>query len=81
MLQSGLFDFYNLNNSFVRRFVSRILSMETKNSKTEKPFDAIKMMREIRDKMSREIMNMTYEEERAYLDKLLEASKKDTATA
>lgn len=28
-------------------------------------------MREIRDKLSLEIMNMTYEEERAYLDKLL----------
>ena len=29
-------------------------------------------MREIRDKISLEIMDMTYEEERAYLDKLLE---------
>ena len=28
-------------------------------------------MRAIRDKISLEIMNMTYEEERAYLDKLL----------
>lgn len=39
--------------------------------KTEKKFDAIKTMREIRDKISLEIMNMTYEQERAYLDKLL----------
>ncbi len=45
--------------------------METKNKKSEKKFDAIKTMREIRDKLSLEIMNMTYEEERAYLDKLL----------
>ena len=45
--------------------------METKTKKTEKKFDAIKSMREIRDKMSLEIMNMTYAEERAYLDKLL----------
>jgi hypothetical protein len=37
----------------------------------EKKFDAIKTMREIRDKISLEIMNMTYEQERAYLDKLL----------
>jgi len=29
-------------------------------------------MREIRDKISLEIIDMTYEEERAYLDKLLE---------
>jgi hypothetical protein len=43
--------------------------METK--KKEKAFDAVKMMREIRDKISLEIMHMTYEEERAYLDKLL----------
>jgi hypothetical protein len=28
-------------------------------------------MREIRDKISLEIMDMTYEQERAYLDKLL----------
>lgn len=45
--------------------------MATKNNKKEKKFDAIKVMREIRDKISFEIMNMTYEEERAYLDKLL----------
>jgi hypothetical protein len=45
--------------------------MEKKNKKTKKKFDAIKVMREIRDKISLEIMNMTYDEERAYLDKLL----------
>ena len=45
--------------------------METKNKKPEKKFDAVKVMREIRDKLSLEIMNMNYEEERAYLDKLL----------
>jgi len=44
--------------------------METQ-IKTDKEFDAIKVMREIRDKISLEIMHMTYEEERAYLDKLL----------
>ena len=33
-------------------------------------------MREIRDKISLEIMNMTYEEERAYLDKLLSKEQK-----
>jgi hypothetical protein len=53
--------------------------METKTKKAEKKFDAIKTMREIRDKISLEIMNMTYEQERAYLDKLLakgQATKK-----
>lgn len=45
--------------------------MEKKNKNTIKNFDAIKTMREIRDKLSLEIMDMTFEEERAYLDKLL----------
>jgi hypothetical protein len=45
---------------------------------TEKKFDAIKEMRKIRDKFSSEIMNMTYEQERAYLDKLLTKSKLQT---
>jgi hypothetical protein len=36
-----------------------------------KEFDAVKTMREIRDQLSREIMNMTFEEEKAYLKKLL----------
>ncbi len=45
--------------------------MEAKIKQTEKKFDAIKVMREIRDKISLEIMNMSYEEERAYLDKLI----------
>ncbi len=56
--------------------------METKNKKQKnKParsaggFDTIKTMREIRDKISLEIMNMTYEEEREYLDKLLAEGK------
>jgi hypothetical protein len=51
--------------------------METKNKQVEKTFDAIKVMRQIRDKLSLEIMDMTFEEERAYLDKLLaEGNKK-----
>lgn len=49
--------------------------METKTKTKVKKFDAVKMMREIRDKISLEIMNMTYEEERAYLDKLLAADQ------
>ena len=34
-------------------------------------FDAVKTMREIRDQLSKEIMNMTFAEEKAYLKKLL----------
>lgn len=49
-------------------------SVEKKNK--EKNFDAIKTMRKIRDKISLEIMNMTYEQERAYLDKLLNSQTK-----
>jgi hypothetical protein len=43
--------------------------------KPEKKFDAIKTMRAIRDKLSLEIMNMTFEEQRAYLDQLLNKEK------
>lgn len=45
--------------------------MKKKNNLNNKKFDTIKVMREIRDKISLEIMNMTYEQERAYLDNLL----------
>ena len=51
--------------------------METNNKKPKKKFDAIKTMREIRDKVSLEIMDMTYDEERAYLDKLLAQKKEE----
>ena len=50
--------------------------MEKKNKKNSKTFDAIKVMRQIRDQLSLEIMNMSFEEERAYLDKLLSEEKK-----
>ena len=34
---------------------------------TEKKFDAVKMMREIRDKLSKEFENMSYEEQKKYI--------------
>ncbi|MBK9216438.1 MAG: hypothetical protein IPM59_12755 [Chloracidobacterium sp.] len=49
--------------------------MKYPTKKPEKDFDAVKMMREIRDKLSREIMNMTYEEEKAYLKRRLEKGR------
>ena len=39
--------------------------MET--NKKEKSFDAVKMMREIRDKISSETQNMSFEEIKAYI--------------
>ena len=45
--------------------------MKNKSDKKEKGFDAVKTMREIRDQLSKEIMNMTFAEEKAYLKKLL----------
>ena len=48
--------------------------MSNESSKTngiEKTFDAVKTMREIRDQLSKEIIKMTFAEEKAYLKKLL----------
>jgi len=38
--------------------------------KKEKDFDCVKMMRDIRDKISRDIMHMTHDEQRAYFERL-----------
>ncbi len=43
--------------------------------KKEKQFDAVKMMREIRDKISSETQNMTFEELKAYIKQKLDANK------
>ena len=43
--------------------------------KNEKSFDSVKMMREIRDKISIETLNMTFEELKAYIKQQLEDSK------
>lgn len=47
--------------------------METINK--QKTFDAVKMMREIRDKISAETYNMSFEEIKAYINKKLSESK------
>ena len=47
--------------------------MET--TKKEKKFDAVKMMREIRDQISSETQNMTFEELKAYIQKQLTENK------
>ena len=45
-----------------------------KTTKKEKTFDAVKMMREIRTKISRETADMTFKELREYIEKRLRNS-------
>ena len=51
--------------------------METTNK--QKTFDAVKMMRDIRDKISLETQGMTFEELKAYIEKKLKKDKKKLA--
>ena len=46
---------------------------KTKN--LDKKFDTVKMMREIRDKISSETQNMTFEELKLYIKKQMSESK------
>jgi len=41
----------------------------------EKKFDSVKMMRDIRDKISKDIEGMTLDEEKRYLQKMISSSK------
>ena len=47
--------------------------MET--TKKEKTFDAVKMMRDIRDQISAETQNMSFDELKAYIKKQLSQNK------
>lgn len=51
--------------------------MTTQTINTEP--DVVKNLRKIRDQISNEIKDMTFEEERAYLDKLLADAEKSSA--
>ena len=42
---------------------------------SEKKFDSVKMMRDIRDRISRDIQGMTLEEEKEYLARLIAGSR------
>jgi len=44
-------------------------------TKKEKQFDAVKMMREIRDKISSETQNMTFDELKAYIKQKLDENE------
>jgi hypothetical protein len=46
-----------------------------KTTKKDKDFDAVKMMRTIRDRISAETQNMTYDEFKLYIEKRLKNSK------
>lgn len=46
-----------------------------KTTKKDKDFDAVKMMRTIRDRISTDTQNMTYEEFKLYVEKRLKNSK------
>ena len=46
-----------------------------KKIKNEKTFDAVKMMRDIRDKISTETQNMSFEQLKAYIKAKLAESK------
>jgi len=43
--------------------------------KKEKTFDAVKMMREVRDRISLETQNMTFAELKAYIQNQIKESK------
>lgn len=47
--------------------------------KKEKAFDAVKMMREIRDKISAETQNMTFAELKEYIQNKIKESKLNPA--
>ena len=46
--------------------------------RTERKFNAVKMMREIRDRLSKEFINMSYKEQKKYIK---EGIKKRTKTS
>ena len=46
-----------------------------KTTRKEKQFDAVKMMRDIRDKIGSETQNMTFDELKAYIKQQLADSK------
>ena len=43
--------------------------------KSEKKFDAVKMMREIRDTLSKEMSHMSYEEQKKFITKGLKTKQ------
>ena len=48
--------------------------MTQKETSKTKKFDSVKMMRDIREKISKDIEGMTLEEEKKYLQKMISSS-------
>jgi len=46
--------------------------------RTEKKFDSVKMMREIRDKLSKEFINMSYDEQKKHIKERIKNRTKKT---
>lgn len=46
------------------------------SSETKTDFDSVQMMRELRDRISRDIGEMTFEQEKAYIRKRLEEARR-----
>ncbi len=44
--------------------------------KSKEKFDAVKMMREIRDKLSEKFINMSYEEQKRYIEERVKTKTK-----
>ena len=47
-------------------------------NRTEKKFDSVKLMREARERISRDIEGMTFEEEKAYIREQLKRARENT---
>jgi hypothetical protein len=47
-------------------------------TKADKKFDSVKMMREIRDRISKDTETMNFEEFKKYMDRKIQSKKKDT---
>ena len=50
-------------------------------TETRKDFDSVRMMRELRDRISRDIDGMTFEQEKAYIRARLERAREVPATS
>ncbi len=46
-------------------------------SEPNKDFDSVRLMRELRDQISRDIEGMTFEQEKAYIRERLEQARED----
>jgi hypothetical protein len=60
-----------MKNAIKKPHSKRVLKNLGSSDENGSDFDSVRTMRALRDKMSKEIMNMTFEEEKAWLQQLL----------